>query len=98
MTTLKEWIEKESDGEAIESIVFGDDRNNWGGLPVGVLLSLESAMPWLVREFYSGFGIANCPAMVAWTKTWIISVSEYDGATSHFRIPRKPTAYFPSMP
>lgn len=63
------------------------------------ILTWEEALPELEKEFDSGYGLAGCPAIYAYTKTWVIFVSEYDGSTMINRIPRNPTANInPIMP
>lgn len=102
MPTAKKWIEELSDGEPVEGVVFGcfeyDDGVCWEGYPQGKLLSFDEAMPWLVRDFDQRNGAAEHPPVVAWTKTWIISFSQWDTMTDRFRIHRNPTAYLPCMP
>ena len=55
------------------------------------ILTWEDALPELEKEFDDGYGLAGCPAIYAYTKTWVIFVSEYDGSTMINRIPRNPT-------
>ena len=107
MATLREWIEKYTDGEPIEAVMLG--AFGWDGFeqPAGLVLdgvkgkvlSLEEAIPYISYEFDDGFGIPECSAIVAYTKTWIISVSQYEGSTSPFRIARNPyDGFVPTMP
>jgi hypothetical protein len=97
MATLREWLEEMSEGEEVEFVCFGegDDRR----LPRGKLLTFDEAGAWLDKKFSTVYGIPDCPCIVAWTKSWVISVSQYDGSTSPFRVPRNPTeGYEPDMP
>jgi WD40 repeat protein len=72
------------------------DKFKFLNIPV---LTWEEALPELEKEFNSGYGISGCPAIYAYTKTWVIFVSTYDGSTSIKRIPRNPTANInPIMP
>lgn len=105
--TLRGWIEEMADGEPVEAIVLG--KMGWGDYkservpnyaeqPRGVVLTWSDALPWISYEFSDGYGAPDCNAVVAWTPSWVISVSTYDGSTSPFRIPRNPTAHAPGMP
>lgn len=47
-------------------------------------------------EYDSGFGGADCHAVVAWGDLCVYFVHEYDGATSIASVPRSPTACAPS--
>lgn len=62
------------------------------------VLSWADAEPLLLDRFDDGFGGVNCYAITAWTASWVIAVSQYDGSTSPFRLPRNPIAHIPSMP
>ena len=105
MAILRDWIEQMAEGEAIEAIVLGPLP--WGDYgaekippnwPQNQILTWEQALPWISYEFDDGFGFPGCHAIVAWTTTKIILVSQYDGATEPFVIPRHPTAHEPIMP
>ena len=105
--TLKAWIEAEADGETVEAVVLGEtwwkhdgyDRIlNYAKQPRGKVLSWEEALPWISYTFNDGFGAPDCNAITAWTKSWVISVSQYDGATCPFRIARNPVDHMPVMP
>ena len=108
MTTLLEWIQELSDKEEIEAVIIGemgwDNYNQPDGLPddykskIGKVMTADEAMPYLTYSFDNGFGAPNCTAIAAYTKTWVISVSQYDGATSPFRMARNPISFIPEMP
>lgn len=107
MAKLSEWLLEDAGDEPIEAVVLGemgwgnygsDAVPNYEGQPRGKVLSWEEALPWLGYEFDSGFGAPGCNAVVAWTKSWVISVSQYDGATGTFKVARNPTGYMPEMP
>jgi len=108
MPTLKDWIEELAKGEAIEAVVLGEmgGWSDYGGeevpnyvdCPKGVVLSWEDAIQWLSYEFSSSFGAPGCQAIYAWTATQVISVSQYDGSTTPFSIPRNPVDGMPGMP
>lgn len=102
---LAKWIEKMADGEAIEGVVIGH-FNGWGSdddrerIPADmrtVVLSWEDAKPHLSYTFDNGFGGADCHPVYAWTKSWVIFINEYDGATGPGRIPRNPVPCEPSF-
>ncbi len=105
--TLKNWIEEMAGGEVVEAVVIGE--MGWGTYgsdgvpgydkqPRNKVLSWEKALPWLTYQFDSGHGAPGCNAITAWTASWVISISQYDGATCPFRIPRNPTDHTPEMP
>jgi len=101
--TLKAWIEQMADGEEIEAVVFGENSRFYiededDSTPLGKVLPWNTALKYLTYEFNCGFGGTECHAIVAWTKTWVISVCQYDGATWPFRIYRNPTPCMPEMP
>ncbi len=108
MSILREWLEDMADGEHIEAVVIGD--MGWGDgyyservpcfgeQPKNIVLTWDEALPWISYEFGNGYGAPSCNCIVAWTKSWVISVSQYDGSTSPFRVPRNPVAHEPEMP
>ena len=105
MNTLEKWLLSEADGEEIEAVVIG--KFGWGGyreeeikvssIPYGKVLSFEDARQYLQYEFDSGHGAPGCHAVYAWTKTKVIAIGQYDGATWPYSIPRNPTECMPSM-
>jgi len=106
-TTLKAWIEIMADGEPVEAVVIGEMGGGGSGSenvsgyaeqPRGQVLSWEQAIPWISYEFDDGYGAPGCNAIWAWTPSWTIGISNYDGSTSPFRIPRNPTPGMPEMP
>lgn len=107
MANLKSWLLEDAGEEEIEAVVIGE--MGWGEYgseavsvyntqPRGKVLTWEEAAPLLNYEFDSGYGAPGCNAVYAWTKSWIIGVSQYDGATGTFRLPRNPVDCMPSMP
>jgi len=108
MANLVNWIENLAGGEAIEAVVIGG--MGWSGdynsekvptynlQPKNVVLSWAEARPLLDYDFYAGLGAPQCNAITVWTKSWVIAVSQYDGATAPFRIPRNPVPHEPIMP
>lgn len=106
MSNLVNWIEEEAGDEAIKAVVIGEmgwgdygseSIPNYGAMPKGVILSWEEAKKWLNYEFYSGFGAPKCQAVYAWTEEKVIAISQYDGSTNVYSIPRNPTACMPEM-
>ena len=93
MTTnfLQDILEEAGD-EAIEAIVIGEFRGNRFSdkIPLNVTLSMEDAKGWLDYDYYGGYGGEECHPIYAWTKTRVLSVSAYDGATCVTSIPRHP--------
>lgn len=107
MANLLDWIKTYSDGEEVEAIVIGEmgwgnynSKNNphYSEIPIGKVLSFKEAKKYLDYEFDCGYGAPNCNAIYAYTKTWVMAISQYDGATGMFRIPRNPQEIVPEMP
>lgn len=100
MPRLADWIENNAGGEAVESIVIGQDTRETpdNTLPSGVLLTWNEALPHLQYEFHDGIEHGGCHAFVAWTKSWVISVIRSGEYVAPFRVPRIPSAYSPSVP
>lgn len=106
VSTLAAWIEAAAQGEEIVGVVIGDmplstiSSNHVPGydtMPKYEVLSWADASKLLDYEFYGPANLAECQAVTAWTKSWVIGVSEYDGATWPFRIPRNPIAHKPQV-
>jgi hypothetical protein len=109
MSNLKEWILRAAEGEPIEAIVIGgvkrldpipedlpwkkQDRSKWNRV-----LPWQDAEPLIDYDFDSSYGIPGCQAVTAWTKSRIIFISEYNGATSVECTPRHPVDHEPVMP
>ena len=106
MSNFKEDILEEAGNEVIESIVIGDmGRNDYNddGKPNykdvnGKVLSWSDASPILDYEYDRGFGAPDCQAITAWTKSKVIFVYQYDGATGVVSVPRNPIEHNPNMP
>jgi len=106
MANLVEWIKGEAGGEEIESVIIG--KFGWNGyndeihIPeeyIGKALSWEMAKKLLNYDFDDSYGAPGCHAICAYTASWIISVYQYDGATSTFKMPRNPVdGFIPDMP
>jgi len=106
---LREWIEETANGEPVEAVVIGDmgwkryrledipeaarDESKWNRC-----LTWEEAAPLLSYDFSCGYGAPGCQAVVAWTKSRVIFISQYDGSTSPEWVPRNPTDHEPQMP
>lgn len=104
--TFKDDILEAAQGQPIAAIVVGEmgwpDYNDKGKPKykdiVGKLVSWERAAPVLDYEYDSGFGAPDCHAITAWTKDWVLFVSQYDGSTNINRVPRNPCSHLPRMP
>lgn len=106
--TLENWILSVANGEEIEAIVIGE--MGWGrdytsekvpgynNHPRDKVLKWSEAVEYLKYEFDCGFGAPGCEAIYAWTKSWVIFISQYDGATGVCSIPRNPCDCKPEMP
>lgn len=108
MPTLKGWIEEMAEGEPVEGVVIGgmawdddyrsDEIPGYAEMPKNVVLTWDVAAPLLTYEFSDGYGAPECQTITAWTRSWVIAVSQYDGSTSPFRLARNPTDHEPVMP
>lgn len=102
--TLAEEVEFVA-GEPVEAVVIGKDPWNAENAPslksasvIGKLLPWSEARSLLSYRWYDGFGSAGCHAVVAWSKSRVVFVSEYDGSTTVTSVPRNPEACNPDMP
>lgn len=59
------------------------------------VLTREQALPVLDEDYCAGHGGADCFPFYAWSESWIVAVSEYDGATCLSRWPRHPISITP---
>ena len=111
MSNLKDWILKVAEGEPVEAIVIGKPIQavitaapmdaTWAHQDESKfnrILSWEEAQPLIDYSFDSSYGVPRCHAVTAWTRTRVIFVSQYNGATSIEYAPRNPTNHMPSMP
>ncbi len=107
MRNLLKWVEGAAEGEPVEAVVIGE--MGWGDygkehVPhydptvFGKVLPWAEAQPYLDYDFDSGYGAPGCQAIYAWTKSWVIFISQYDGSTRCNRIPRNPVDCIPNMP
>ena len=105
-TTIRTWFEEfeTATGEKIETIVLlpADDwgrcsHNNFLSEPVQIGSVVErNELPdsFLDREFDSGYGSAEARPFVAYSPSFVVFISEYDGSESIGWIPRHPTKDF----
>jgi len=97
---LRRWVLEAASGEEIEGVVIGWSEWRDYGVDPGPLAN--KVAKWsevealLDFDFHTGYGGAGCNAIYAWTKSWVIAVSEYDGATGITRLPRSPTPCEPT--
>lgn len=107
MANLVQWIEEEAAGEEILSLVIG--AMGWGDFgseavakyeeqPRGKLLDWSDGKKYIDYEFDSGYGAPGCNAIYVWTTNHVIAISQYDGSTSSFKVPRNPVDCVPEMP
>lgn len=106
MPTLREWVEKCASGQPVEAVVIGemgwgdygsDAVPNYAQCPKGKLLTWEEALPWLSYEFSAEFDAPGCQAIYAWTKDFVVAISQYDGSTGAFAMPRHPIECMPDI-
>ena len=93
MANLVRWIESAAGGEPIELVVWCGDYDR-----VESLSDWDAEKGRLDREFDSGYGSPECPAICAWTANRVIFVDQYDGSTGICWVPRHPTLHAPIMP
>lgn len=88
-------------GETIEAIVIGVHASRvWDDPREGFedkVLSRNDGLRHLDYTYNNGLGGADCHPFHAWTKNWLICVSECDGSTGHSVLPRHPTAISPEF-
>lgn len=97
MSNLYTELLKLAADEAIEGVVIG--AYDLYELPTYIdkVLSAEQAKPILDYEYDSGFGCADCHPFFAWTRSKVIFVHEYDGATTVVWVPRNPREITPEF-
>lgn len=92
--TLAAAIEATAGDERVECCVVGeggyDDESRWD-LPRNRLLPWAAARAGLDHRWDTGFGGVDCPPVFAWSKSRLVVVHEYDGATGVDWYPRDPT-------
>src|SRR5579862_171863 len=104
MANIRVWLEEavKQYKEPILAVVVGQhDNKRWDQdepLPdENIVLKPEVALQKLDLEFNDGFGGADCFPILAWTKSRVFFIHEYDGATSLRWVPRKPIAIAPEF-
>jgi hypothetical protein len=98
MTNFKDSILEVAGKEKIEAIVITNYDYGEKDKPAPPVISWEEAIPILDYEYHAGFGGVDCHAICAWTKTRILFVSQYDGATHVEWMYRNPTSFIPDIP
>ena len=100
---IQKTIRADCNSEPIESVVIanrmgyyddGDDR----AVPkefIGKPVCFGDVRDYLDYEYDTGYGGADCNAIYLYTKSFIVFVSEYDGATSINCTPRNPIECMP---
>lgn len=114
MATLREWFKAfESRHGAIHTVRVGlmdawydDDpageeyleRTGWP-LPPPHPCTIENVPDEVLdHEFKSGYGRTEVPPVFAWSKSHVFMISQYDGSTRWFAVPRFPRKDEPFMP
>lgn len=98
MTFAQEIIEI-AGGEKVIAIVIGDKGWFDDETPNrGEVMTWKEAEPLLDYEYDGGYGSPDCHSIYAWTKTKVIFVVQYDGATNLTFVPRNPISGMPEMP
>lgn len=94
-------IEDAAGNEPIEGIViapfspYQHDPQHSDHVKTGAVLAWSEARPMLDYAYDSGFGSQDCHAIWAWTASRVLALSEYDGSTRIFSLPRNPAAGAP---
>lgn len=60
-------------------------------------MAWQAARPPLDFEWTRGYARSDVPALVAWSRSWVLYVAEYDGATAVRRLPRHPVVFVPEF-
>lgn len=95
---IQRTIRQDCDCEPIESVVIADRMDYYNdedsrAVPkefIGKPFCFGDVRDYFDYEYDTGFGGADCNAIYLYTKSFIVFVSEYDGATSVSSIPRNP--------
>lgn len=81
----------------IQTAVVGPhDDSRWDEAKPSEPLVWEQARKLLDYSYDSGFGGADCHAVVAWSQHYVYYVHEYDGATRIAAMPRNPMKCLPT--
>jgi hypothetical protein len=106
MANIRKWLEQfeQENKETIIAIVVGPhDDDRWEETDRrpeyqrDVVLTREQGLAILDVEYNNGYGGADCFPMYAWTEKSVLSISEYDGATSLNSFPRNPVNCTPTF-
>lgn len=106
MSVIAEWLEEMAGDEPIEAVVIGphdddylkeDGHAPFNAAPLNKVMSWAEAKPFLSYEYDCDFGGADCHPVFAWTATKILTITEYDGATSPAWFPRNPVDIKPGF-
>lgn len=96
---IKHWLvaaEKQY-GEKIDTIVIGRHYNKPDSTRKPELLTRRNGLFILDETFDDGFGGADCYPILAWSKSRVFFIAEYDGATHLTSVPRNPTVEPPGF-
>jgi hypothetical protein len=96
-------IEEFLQGEPVQGIVVGDKGHPWlteyvEDRVTHPLMTWEEARPLLDYKCDHSYGVVRCHPIIIWTRTRIIYVECYDGATGLCDFPRHPVACTAYMP
>lgn len=100
---LRVWLEEAEStfGQRIEAIVVGPHASRPANADAkpdeNVVLTREQGLAKIDADFSAGHGVLNCFPVYAWTKSWVIFVYEYDGASKLAWVPRNPVACTPKF-
>lgn len=78
---------------------FGsDDVPDYDKIPKGQVLSWENGRKWLAFQTSYEHGAPKQPAVYCYTENYVVFMSQHDGATEAWAIPRNPIDIMPEMP
>ena len=87
-----DWITNEEDWMKDSPDLF--PRPSWLVAPVGTIWSFyDTPKEILDFEFDCGYGAATAPPLLAWSKSYVIYIYEYDGSQMLKWMPRFPEKF-----
>lgn len=85
ITKSEDWMEEERDAFPIPS---------WVVAPVGTIWQFHDVPNEILDyKFDCGYGAATAPSILAWSKSYVIYIDEYDGSQVMKWIPRFPEKF-----
>lgn len=104
MITMREWFAAftEKTGERPTHVVFGSECGwnvKWEGVAEGDVIAFDDVPDAILdRQFDDGYGGNETPNLCAWSPSWVIFSSDYDGSEDLNWVPRSPLPHQPIRP